>query len=59
MSINKDPSCIWCGTTGSPQNFVLIYLQEEGSDLHECEWCATSEWFRNKASKGKKGQTDK
>jgi len=53
MSINNEPRCIWCGTFGSPANFVIVFETEEGNALSECEWCGTTEYFRRKASNGK------
>jgi hypothetical protein len=48
-----DPRCIWCGTQGSHANKVIVFVQDDGSVLSECEWCAGHEWFRRKASNGK------
>lgn len=48
-----EPRCIWCGTHGSYANKVIVFLQDNGSVLSECEWCAGHEWFRRKASNGK------
>jgi hypothetical protein len=53
MSISNDPRCFWCGTYGSPANFVIVFETEEGNPLCECEWCGKQEWFRRKASNGK------
>jgi hypothetical protein len=56
MSISKEPNaprCVWCGTYGSPANFVIVFEAVEGNALSECEWCGTQEWFRRKASNGK------
>jgi hypothetical protein len=53
MSISNDPSCIWCGTFGSPANYVILYVDGETA-LAECEWCAGHEYFRRKASNGKR-----
>jgi hypothetical protein len=53
MFTSNDPRCIWCGTYGSPANFVIVFETEEGNPLCECEWCGKQEWFRRKASNGK------
>jgi hypothetical protein len=48
----QDPRCAWCGTGGSSANRVIIFVQDDGSYLCECEWCASTEYFRRKASNG-------
>jgi hypothetical protein len=48
----QDPRCAWCGTGGSLQNRVIVFMQDDGSCLSECEWCASTEYFRRKASNG-------
>lgn len=48
-----DPHCIWCGTGGSYANRVIVFVQDDGSTLSECEWCGQNEYFRRKASNGK------
>jgi hypothetical protein len=53
MSISNDPRCIWCGTYGSPANYVIVFETIQGKALSECEWCGTTEYFRRKASNGK------
>jgi hypothetical protein len=57
MSINNDPDaprCFWCGTYGSPANYVIVYeINWFGKPLSECEWCGGTEYFRRKASNGK------
>jgi hypothetical protein len=56
MSINNDPDaprCFWCGTYGSPANFVIVFEAVEGNALSECEWCGSTEYFRRRASNGK------
>lgn len=48
-----EPRCIWCGTGGSYANRVIVFEQNDGSYLSECEWCSSTEYFRRKASNGK------
>lgn len=48
----QEPRCAWCGTGGSLQNRVIVFVQDDGSCLSECEWCASTEYFRRKASNG-------
>lgn len=49
----KEPTCAWCGTSGGFANRLIIGLDTRGELLAECEWCASTEYFRRKAANGK------
>ena len=59
MSTNREVNydnirCAWCGNTGTPMNKIIIHVQTDGTVLGECEFCSGHEWFREKASNGKR-----
>jgi hypothetical protein len=54
MSVEaKEPICAWCGSRGGFANRLIIGTDTEGELLAECEWCASTEYFRRKAANGK------
>jgi hypothetical protein len=54
MSVEaKEPTCAWCGSSGSFANRLIIGADTQGELLAECEWCITTEYFRRKAANGK------
>lgn len=48
----KEPICAWCGTRGGFGNRLIISPDMKGELLAECEWCASTEYFRRKGALG-------